>query len=92
MPAAITVGAAERDRDRLRYHVTVDSRRFQVTVHDEEAATLAPGVDPGRLIEESFRFLLDHEPVTSILPSFDLSVIEGYFPGYRREITARLQR
>lgn len=90
--AAIAVGEAEHDRDRLRYHVTVDSRPFQVTVHEGEAARLAPGVDPARLIEESFRFLLEHEPVTSILPSFDLSVIEGYFPGYRREISARLQR
>jgi len=89
--AAIAVSEPEHDRDRLRYHVTVDSRRFQVTVHEEEAAVLAPGVDPARLVEESFRFLLEHEPVTSILPSFDLNVIEGYFPGYRREITARLQ-
>lgn len=92
MATAIAVGEAERDRDRLRYHVTVDSRPFQVTVHEDEAAVLAPGVDPGRLIEESFRFLLEREPVTSILPSFDLSVIEGYFPGYRREITGRLER
>lgn len=91
MTAAITVGEAERDRDRLRFHVTVDNRPFQVTVHDEEAATLAPGVEPARLIQESFRFLLEHEPVTSILPSFDLSVIEGYFPGYGREMSARLQ-
>lgn len=88
--AAIVVGEAERDRDRLRFHVTVGSRQFQVTVHEEEAALLAPNADPTRLVEESFRFLLEREPVTSILATFDLSVIEEYFPGYRREIAARL--
>lgn len=90
--AAIDVGEPEHDRDRLRFHVRVGSRPFQVTVHEEDAATLAPGVDPARIVEESFRFLLEREPVTSILPSFDLTVIEGYFPEYRGEIAARLQR
>ena len=85
----VVVGEAERDRDRLRYHVRVGSRDFQVTVHEEDAASLAPGVDPGRLVAESFQFLLEREPLTSIMPSFDLTVIERYFPEYRREIGGR---
>jgi len=88
----VVVGEGEQDRDRVRYHVTVGAKEFEVTVHEEEAALLAPGVDTKQLVEESFHFLLEHEPVTSILPSFDLDVIEGYFPGYRREIGARLAR
>jgi hypothetical protein len=38
----------------------------------------------------SFEFLLEHEPVTSILREFSLDVISQYFPGYPAEIGARL--
>ena len=88
----VLVGAGERDRDRMRFHVTVGTHQFEVTVHEEEAALLAPGVELGRLVEETFHFLLDREPVTSILPSFDIDVIEGYFSEYRGEIGARLAK
>jgi hypothetical protein len=37
-------------------------------------------------LAESFRFLLEREPNTSILPSFDLPLIGGYFPEYEQEI------
>ena len=87
---SVVVGEGEQDRDRIRFHVTVGEKDFEVTVHEEEAALLAPGVDPKRLVEETFRFLLEREPVTSILPSFDLNVIERYFPEFRRDIGARL--
>ena len=49
------------------------------------------GVPPERVIEESFRFLLEREPNTSILGRFDLPVIARYFPEYEREIRMRLQ-
>jgi hypothetical protein len=45
-----------------------------------------------RLIEESFRFLLEREPNTSILSKFDLPVIGRYFPEYEQEIRRRLRR
>jgi len=35
-----------------------------------------------KLIEFSFKFLLERELNTSILSSFELSVISGYFPDY----------
>ena len=38
----------------------------------------------------SFRFLLEREPNTAILPEFDLPVIGEYFPEYEREMRARL--
>lgn len=41
---------------------------------------------------ESFRFLLEREPNTSILSSFDLPVIGRYFPEYEREIRERLAK
>lgn len=38
------------------------------------------------LIEKSFRFLLEREPVSSILREFSLSDIQKYFPEYKDEI------
>jgi hypothetical protein len=50
-----------------------------------------PRVDPLRLVEESFAFLLEREPVTSIMSSFALSDISRFFPEYIEEMRARLQ-
>ena len=41
------------------------------------------------LIRESFVFLLEREPPTSILRRFSLDVIGSYFPEYRSEIRVR---
>ncbi len=38
------------------------------------------------LLEKSFEFLLEREPNTSILRSFELSVIGRYFPEYESVI------
>ena len=38
------------------------------------------------LIEKSFEFLLEREPKESILRTFDLSVIERYFPEFPHTI------
>jgi hypothetical protein len=43
-----------------------------------------------RLLEESFRFLLERESNTSILSSFELPVIGRYFPEYETEIRRRI--
>ena len=51
----------------------------------------APGANPEALIRASFEFLLERESNTSILSSFDLPVIERYFPEYRNLIGSRLQ-
>ena len=34
------------------------------------------------LVRRSFEFLLQREPATSILPDFDLAVIQRYFPEF----------
>ena len=49
-------------------------------------------VDEEAVVRESFAFLLEREPVTSILPEFELSVISRYFPEYDEELPARLSR
>jgi len=63
----------------------------RVTVPDGYPAKLGlRDVDEQRLIEESFRFLLEREPKESILSSFELPVIARYFPEYPDEIAQRL--
>lgn len=71
--------------------VTVKERRSQtqhkVTVKHEDYQRLTSGkVTPEALVEASFRFLLEREPKESILRSFDLMVIQRYFPEYERTI------
>lgn len=73
-----------------RYEVTVQARTpttHIVTVPTAYAAKLANGaVSTETLVEKSFEFLLEREPNTSILRSFELSVIGRYFPEYERTI------
>ncbi len=66
------------------YSVTV-REGASATVHEvtgalERAAAL--GIAPDRLVEASFRFLLDREPKEAILARFGLDVISRYFPEY----------
>ena len=48
------------------------------------------GVDGETLVRESFEFLLEREPPTSILPEFPLTTISDYFPEYLGELRRRL--
>ena len=64
----------------------------QVTLKTSYYENLTSGlVPPETLVEKSFEFLLEREPNTSILRSFDLSVINRYFPEYERTIKKRVQ-
>ena len=42
---------------------------------------------PTKLVEGSFRFLLEREPKEMILRTFDLKIISHYFPEYERRIS-----
>jgi hypothetical protein len=48
------------------------------------------GADEAAVVRESFAFLLEREPNTSILPEFELGVISRYFPEYERELPGRM--
>lgn len=77
------------------WRVTVNSStttHHRVRVSDGDLARLAPGRSAEELLRESFVFLLEHEPNTSILATFDISLITRYFPGYEQEIRQRLGR
>ncbi len=57
--------------------------RHRVAVSRDELARYGrPGEDAASLARRSMAFLLEREPADSILGSFDLSVIERYFPEY----------
>jgi hypothetical protein len=47
-------------------------------------------VEAEDVVRESFRFLLEREPSTSILPEFSLDDIGRYFPDYFQELPKRL--
>lgn len=68
------------------------STHHRVRVTKKDCRTFGWGRSPEELLQESFRFLLEREPNTSILPSFDLPLIGRYFPEYEREIQTRLHR
>ena len=58
-----------------------------VTIADQSLNDLADdNTTKTQLLEFSFNFLLDREPNTSILSSFDIDVISKYFSDYRDEV------
>jgi hypothetical protein len=64
----------------------------KVRVTNADLERFSEGGAAEELLQESFRFLLEREPNTSILASFDLPLIGRYFPEYEREIRSRLRR
>lgn len=80
--------------------VTGGVMRFIVTVREGDSATEhdvtlgATDLDrlgvtyrsPEELVRACFTFLLEREPKESILPTFDVSTIGGYFPEFERTI------
>ena len=87
------VDVTPKDDSESRFTVTVhdddgSETTHEVTVRDEDWQRLG-GRYPDRaaLVEASFRFLLRWEPKEDILATFDLSVIDDYFPDYTDTIS-----
>ena len=76
--------------DEYHFQVTViDSitTAHQVTVEPNYALKLCAGkITTAQLVEKSFDFLLEREANTSIMRSFDLSVIARYYSEYEQII------
>lgn len=76
--------------------VTLREAGAEVSSHDvrvwaADLGRFAPAAtEPSALVEQSFVFLLERESPETILRSFDLSVIERYFPEYEAEIRGRM--
>ena len=64
----------------------------RVHMSEQDYHDLSDGTVPQEtVILESFKFLLEREPNTSILSEFDITVIKRYFPEYEKEIKQRLK-
>ncbi len=63
--------------------------QHRVTASNADLERLSSGRAPEDFIRACFGFLLEREPKESILRSFDVSVIGGYFPEFEREIVSR---
>jgi hypothetical protein len=78
------------------YEVSVAGRTpttHRVTASEEYVRSLTGGRAPGvALVRKSFEFLLEREPNTSILRTFELRVIQSYFPEYERIISEAFAR
>jgi hypothetical protein len=83
-------------REGAVFDVTVDDGRgtttHAVTVWPSDVEHYAPGATEEELLEASFRFLLEREPKEAILRTFDVTVIERYFPEYPRVIASACGR
>ena len=84
----MTFSIIKQNDDVFTVKVTNDvSTSHTVTVTDQSLADLTDNnVTKTQLLEFSFRFLLDREPNTSILSSFDINVISRYFSNYKDEV------
>ena len=67
------------------------STTHEVTASGAHVARYGGGAAAERLIEESFRFLLEREPKESILGIFELPLIERHFPESPKTIRSRLR-
>jgi hypothetical protein len=87
----MVVVSAEMQGENWLCQVTVDHAgqrtRHLVTVTPSDAELWADGgkrEDIERLVTRSFAFLLERESPSAILATFELSVIQRYFPDYDR--------
>jgi hypothetical protein len=90
MDRRVEVERIDDGGDGEHFAVRLEGRAYEVTVSAADRAELAAAASAEALVRESFAFLLEREPPGSILPRFDLGVIQGYFPEYRAEIRRRL--
>lgn len=90
MGSTISIVSAGDGRFRVTVEEGMTRTVHDVTVTPENVERLAPGTTPERLVEASFRFLLEREPKEAILRRFELPAIERYFPEYPDTIRERL--
>ena len=65
---------------------SASSTQHRVTLSDATYQRLTGGkVDPTGCVESAFKFLLERESKSDILPSFDINVINMSFPSFEKE-------
>jgi hypothetical protein len=80
------IDGASRFRVRVREGDSSTEHDVTLSAHDlDRLASRYPS--PEAFVEACFAFLLEREPKESILSTFDVSVIGGYFPEFERVIS-----
>jgi hypothetical protein len=72
--------AVEHRGARSHHSVTVSAAELRRWGRGEDASAVE------HLVRRSFEFLLEREPPSAILRTFDLSVIRRYFPDYDQKL------
>ncbi len=82
----------EQDPMKFKVRIPVPDKtdEFNVTMSHElfKRINNDSNFSPEHIVESVFKFLLDREPVESILPSFDISIVSHYFPEFNQSISA----
>lgn len=81
-PRRFHVQVREGDGTATHYHVTVPENLMAELQLSEK--------DLDKVVRESFVFLLEREPASSIMRDFSLDVISNYFPQYKETLLGRL--
>jgi hypothetical protein len=83
----ITVTAMEPGRYGVQVTEGDTTTSHRVAIPDDLVDDLGlDGVDGEVLVRETFGFLLDREPATSIMGDFSLDQVPQYFPDYYDEL------
>lgn len=83
--AQVQITSEQKTGDGWSFVVSVDGREHKVTVSESYWRQLTSGrVEPARLVEISFEFLLARESASAILGEFDLRTISKYFSEYEK--------
>ncbi len=89
--ATVEIGIETECSNHWSYEVQVVEGQvrhdFRVTLGWSDYDLWSRGrVAPERVVKAAFEFLLEREPVSSILPKFDCSIIRRYFSEVDREL------
>lgn len=72
------------------FDIELDRRKYRVGLDNDYLSHLTGNeVSPEALVRASFEFLLEREPAGSILPRFELPVIQAYFPDFEDTMQRR---
>lgn len=75
------------------FSVKIGDKNYKVTVEEDYWKKITEeNITPEKLVESSFKFLLEREPKESILLEFNLKQIEDYFPEYESNMGSICKR
>lgn len=89
----MTIDPVREDNNVYVFQVRVqeageEEAKYGVSVQKADFARLGKdGETPDQFIARCFEFLLEREPMQTILARFDVSVIPEYFPEFEEEIS-----